>query len=181
MVEKSEEKYVKNALQSQQAEQKYEVENREFEQISAHVFGVESGIFAERYKRGKRGYERARAADVNAQQKLAVVFREVGKQYSRGHIAYKLAGDCTVNQRVCLHQPRKEVLYPVYACHIACKDKEKHKGKEQRIVNHFKRLSIHYKQRYGNNYKSYPIRNTAENDNYRESEKQKVNNRSPGV
>ena len=78
-------------MKHEQPQQENEVENREFEQISADVFGIQRGIFAESYERSKRGDERACAADINTEQKLAVIFRKIGKEYGRGNVAYKLA------------------------------------------------------------------------------------------
>ena len=122
--EKSSKKYVENALKSEQTQQESKVEYREFKQISAYIFGVQRGIFAEGYKRGERCYKRACAAYIYAEQKLAVVSREIGKENSRGHVAYKLAGKRREHHRVHAEQVREKVAYGIYARHIAGKDKE---------------------------------------------------------
>ena len=49
-------------------------------------------IFAEGYKARQGGYQGSDAADINSDQKIRIVARELREQYRGGHIAYELAG-----------------------------------------------------------------------------------------
>ena len=84
----------------QQEPQKGKVERRIDADIVLGASGIVLNVFPEGDKAGQRGDQRAGAADVDTQQQLPVVVREMGQQDGRGNIADELAGQGAEEQRV---------------------------------------------------------------------------------
>ena len=75
-------------------EEKEDVEEGEGDEVAAGLAGVCLGVLAEGDEAGERGDERANAADVDADEQVGVVFRELREQDRGGHVADDLAGKC---------------------------------------------------------------------------------------
>ena len=132
-------------------------------------------IFPECNERSEGGNERAHTAYVYTEQKLTVVFGEIGKKYCRGNVAYKLAGKRGKHERVDLQKPREELAHEIYTRHIARKYEESAEGEEQAVVYLSERLVVHYNE--SNDY--YPYYNNIMDDveyrKDREHEKHGIN------
>ena len=128
--------------QSRQQNDKPEVERREQPYVVAALAGVVLQVFAEGDQAGKRSDQRACAADVDPEQQLAIVPRELRSQNRRRYVTAHLARKHADQQSVLFQKLGKEAPHPFDAPHIPCKYEEKDKGEQKRLVDFFQRLSV---------------------------------------
>ena len=126
--------------------------------------GIVLGILAEGDQAGQGGNQGAYAANVDAHQQIRVITGKLGQQDRGRDVADKLAGKDAEQQSASIHQCGKQVSHPIDSRHIAGKNKEKHKGKQQGIIHHFKCFSVHEEQHRGNHHQADPIGDPTEHD-----------------
>jgi len=153
---------------------KSEIEEREGDDIALGRFGVVRGVLAEGDEAGKRGDEGARAADVDAQQQLAVAFGELRQEHRRGHVTDKLTGKGAYDQLVLCQQSSEQLAHGLDPRHISGKDEEENEGQKQRIIDLFQRVAIHEEQDGGDHGESEKIGDSAEYDGDGERKKSKI-------
>ena len=84
-----------------------EVKGGEDQEIFSALAGIMLHVFAEGDKACEGGDDRSAAADVNAEQKLAVIIRELREQYRGGNVTHKLAGKRADHERALIEEHRK--------------------------------------------------------------------------
>lgn len=126
--------------------------------------GIILGVLPVGDQARKGGNKRTHTADIHANQQALVVIRKLGQQDRRGHIADDLAGKGAKEQGVLFKQGRKQLPYPLYPGHIACKNEKEHEGKKQWIVHFFKRIPVCKHKDHRDDQKADPVRNATENN-----------------
>ena len=158
----------------QQEPQKGKVERRIDADIVLGASGIVLNVFPEGDKAGQRGDQRAGAADVDTQQQLPVVVREMGQQDGRGNIADELAGQGAEEQRVTAHERTQQITHGIDASHVAGEDEEEHKGQQQRIIHHFQSLGVSDQQHRRDHNKADPIGDHPEHDDDGQHEQHQI-------
>lgn len=157
------------------------IQQREQPEVLLALAGAEQLELAVGDQACQRRNQRARAADVDAEQQLAVVVREPREQDRRRHVADELAGERGDEQRALRKPAGEQVMQHFNARGVARKDKEHHKGEKQRVVHSKQRVSVGKEQHGGNQHKPQPERHHAEDDQDRERKERKVECRAAQV
>ena len=87
-------------------------------------------VLAEGDQAGKRCDQRARATDVDTDQKIGIVFCELREQDRRGDVTDHLAGKGAEHEGVLIEKEGEKLPYNADARHVSRKDEEKDKGEE---------------------------------------------------
>ena len=95
-----------------------------------------------RNKRGHRGDERTHAAQIGANDQIAPLVTEAGKQNRGGHIADDLAGRHRHFQRMAADQRARQLVELGHALHVADEDEEHAEGERQSPIHVFEYAPI---------------------------------------
>jgi len=155
--------------------EKAEVESGKFADIPSGLAGIVADVFPECDQAGKGCNEGSHTADVDTEEKIRVILCKLGEKNGGRNIADELAGQDADKKRALVKQYGKEIPDDVDPCHIAGENKEKYKSEKEGVVHHFQRLAVKKEQCRRDHNKTDPVRNAAENNGNRQSEKQKIN------
>ena len=114
-------------------------------------------------------------------QQFTEVVRELGEQDRRGYVAYDLAGKLRGKQSAFVKHRGKKIPHRRYARHVAGKDEEREKSREQRVIELPEHLPVEYQQRRGDDGCPGQIRNSAEYHRNGECEQREINDPAPPV
>ena len=166
---------VEDHYESCKNDHKCEIEYGEQSDIMTAFVLILVGVFPEGDQTGKGCNQSAHTADIDTQQQLPIVFCKLGQQDGRRHIADNLAGNDAENQGTFTQQPGEYFSYDIHTGHISGEDEEEHEGKQQGIVHHFQRFSVHEQQDCGNHHQTNAIGDSTEHDGNGKGEQQQVN------
>ena len=130
--------------------EKREIESREEPEIIAFFRGIVADIFPKRDETGERRDERTRTADIDAEQKTAIVGRKAGEQNGGRNVADDLTGERADHERVLFEQGTQKSANRFHARKVACKNEEANERKEQSVVHLRERATIQKQQDDGN-------------------------------
>ncbi len=133
-----------------------------------------AGVFAECDEACEGRDERARSADVHADEQASIVVGEAAEEYRRRNIAYHLAGQRGYEHRSVRKQPCKQRVDSLHARKIAGKGEERGKGRKQPPVHRFKRMAIEREQRRRNDDKPHGVGHGAQHHRNGEGKQQPI-------
>ena len=129
----------------------------ELEEISFAAVRHMLSVFVKCNEACKGRNNRAHTADIYADQKPCIVFRELGQQYRCRYVTYYLAGQGGNQHCVLLKNRGKQMLHPVNASHVSRKNKEENKGGHESVIDLFHGVSVSEKQHGRYDRKANPV------------------------
>ena len=150
--------------ESDKDQEKCKIECGEFENIPTYPVRIVPGVLTECYKACKGRDQRADAADVDPDQKIGIVVRELREKNRRWHIAYDLTREGAEHKCVLFEQCGEEIPHRVNSPHVAREYEKEYECRKQRIIHVGKRLPIGNQKYGGNDHKPCLIGNAAKND-----------------
>lgn len=166
---------------SRKNDQKCKIEKGEHSHVIACFSRIVLHVLAEGNKARQRGDEGSHTADVDANQKIGIVLRELGKQNGRGNVTDALTGKNAEKERTFIKKHREQISDCIDPCHIPRKDKKEYEGEKQTVVHHFQCFPIHDQKNGGNDDKADPIRDAAEYDHDGKGKEKKIQDGSLGI
>ena len=155
-----------------------EIERRKQADVFCRFAGVVLCIFTEGDQTRKGCNQRAYTADVNTDEKIDIVFRELRQKNGTRHVADDLARHHTEQQGAFFEQCRKDIAHKVDSCHVARKNEEENKGQKQRVVYLFECIAVCKQQHKGNNDQPDPVWNATKYDGNAQGKQHKIQSTS---
>ncbi len=133
-----------------------------------------SDVLAEGDKTCERSDQRTGTADVDTEQKLAVIVGELREQNGTRYVADALAGQRAEQKNAFVKQGGEQCTNAFHASHVARKNEEANKGQKQRIVDLLQCLAVCEHQNGRDDDQTDPVGNSAEDNGDGQHEQRKV-------
>ena len=134
-----------------------------------------------RNKRGHRGDERTHAAQIGANDQIAPLVTEAGKQNRGGHIADDLAGRHRHFQRMAADQRARQLVELGHAFHVADEDEEHAEGERQSPVHVLEHLAVADQERGEHDHAHGPQGDEVTDGEQTDDEQQRVDDGAPAA